>query len=123
LKVPARQPKQARLWLPEGPCVRLRAEGADHVRLYDFVHHRTCDGRVFRALNVLNEFARESPATRARLPISQSDVIEGLTDLFLLRGFPDYIRSDNGPEFVFAAVRQWTAGVGPCTPFIELGSP
>ena len=110
LKVPARQPKRARLWLNDGSCVRLRATGANHVWSYDFVHHRTYDGRAFRTLNVLDEFTRESLAIRVRRRLSSTNVIEVLTDLFLLRGIPAYIRSDNGPEFVAAA-------------FIEPGSP
>ena len=66
LKVPARQPKRGRLWLNDGSCVRLRAERPDHVWSYDFVHHRTHDGRAFRTLNVLDEFTRESLAIRVR---------------------------------------------------------
>ena len=123
LKVPARQPKRARLWLNDGSCVRLRAAGANHVWSYDFVHHRTYDGRAFRTLNVLDEFTRESLAIRVRRRLSSTDVIEVLTDLCLLRGIPAYIRSDNGPEFVAAAVRQWIAGGGARTAFIEPGSP
>ncbi len=123
LTVPARQPKRARLWLNDGSCVRLRAAGADHVWSYDFVHHRTYDGRAFRTLNVLDEFTRESLAIRVRRRLSSTDVSEVLTDLFLLRGIPAYIRSDNGPEFVAVTVRRWIAAVGARTAFIEPGSP
>ncbi len=123
LKVPVRQPKRARLWLHDGSCVRLRAEGADHVWSYDFVRHRTYDGRAFRTLNVRDEFTHESLAIRVRRRLCSTDVIAVLTDLFLLRGIPAYIRSDNGPEFVAAAVRQWIASVGAHTAFIEPGSP
>ncbi len=121
LKVPVRQPKRARLWLHDGSCVRLRAEGADHVWSYGFVRHRTYDGRAFRTLNVRDEFTRESLAIRVRRRLCSTDVIAVLTDLFLLRGIPAYIRSDNGPEFVSAAVRQWIASVGAHTAFIEPG--
>ena len=78
-----------------------------------FVHHRTHDGRAFRTLNVLDEFTRESLAIRVRRKLSSTDVIDVLTDLFILRGIPGYIRSDNGPEFVAEAVRRWIAAVGP----------
>ena len=54
--MPGKQPKRGRLWLNDGSCVRLRAERADHVWPYDFVHHRTRDGRAFRTLNILDEF-------------------------------------------------------------------
>ena len=123
LKVPGKQPKRGRLWLNDGSCVRLRAERVDHVWSYDFVHHRTDDGRTFRTLNVLDEFTRESLAIRVRRKLSSADVVDVLTDLFILRGIPTYIRSDNGPEFVAEAVRRWIAAVGARTAFIEPGSP
>ena len=123
LKVSGKQPKRGRLWLNEGSCIRLRAERADHVWSYDFVHYRTYDGRAFRMLNVLDEFTRESLAIRVRRKLSSVDVIDVLTDLFILRGIPAYIRSDNGPEFVAATVRRWIAAVGARTAFIEPGSP
>ena len=123
LKVPTKQPKRGRLWLNDGSCIRLRAERADHVWSYDFVHHRTYDGRAFRMLNVLDEFTRESLAIRVRRKLSSIDVIDVLTDLFILRGIPGYIRSDNGPEFVAEAVRRWITAVGAQTAFIEPGSP
>ncbi len=123
LKVPGKQPKRGRLWLNDGSCIRLRAERADHVWSYDFMHHRTHDGRAFRTLNVLDEFTRESLAIRVRRKLSSRDVIDTLTDLFVLRGVPAWIRSDNGPEFVAEAVRRWIALVGARTAFIEPGSP
>ena len=104
LTVPGKQPKRGRLWLNDGSCIRLRAERSDHVWSYDFVHHRTYDGRAFRMLNVLDEFTRESSAIRVRRKLSSIDVIDVLTDLFILRGIPGYIRSDNGPEFAAEAV-------------------
>ncbi len=70
-------------------------------------------------LNVLDEFTRESLAIRLRRKLSSTDVIDVLTDLFLLRGIPAWIRSDNGPEFVADAVRRWITAVrapGPLHP-------
>ena len=123
LKVPGKQPKRGCLWLNDGSCIRLRAERPNHVWSYAFVHHRTHDGRAFRTLNVLDEFTRESLAIRVRRKLSSTDVIDVLTDLFILRGVPAYVRSDNGPEFVAEAVRRWIAAVGARTAFIEPGSP
>ncbi len=74
-------------------------------------------------LNVLDEFTRESLAIRVRRKLTSADVIDVLTDLFIVRGIPGYIRSDNGPEFVADAVRQWVAAAGARTAFIEPGSP
>ena len=107
LKVPMKQPKKGRLWLNDGSCIRLRPESRDHVWSYDFVHHRTDDGKVFRTLNILDEHSRECLAIRVKRKLNSTDVIDALTDLFILRGVPAYIRSDNGPEFAAAAVRSW----------------
>jgi putative transposase len=59
LKVPMKQLKKGRLWLNDRSCIRLRPEYRDHVWSYDFVHHRTDDGKVFRTLNILDEYSRE----------------------------------------------------------------
>lgn len=123
LKIPAKQPRRKRLWLNDSSCVRLRAEHSNHVWSYDFVHHRTDDGRVFRTLNILDEFSRECLAIRIKRKLNSVDVIDVLTDLFILRGVPAYIRSDNGPEFVAEAVRKWINAVGAQTAYIEPGSP
>ena len=123
LKVPMKQPKKGRLWLNDGSCVRLRPEYRDHVWSYDFVHHRTDDGKVFRALNILDEHSRECLAIRVKRKLNSTDVIDALTDLFILRGVPAFIRSDNGPEFVAETVRNWIKAVGAKTAYIKPGSP
>ncbi|AXT34708.1 IS3 family transposase [Phaeobacter sp. LSS9] len=123
LKVPMKQPKKGRLWLNDGSCVRLRPEYRNHVWSYDFVHHRTDDGRAFRTLNILDEHSRECLAIRVKRKLNSTEVIDALTDLFILRGVPAYIRSDNGPEFIAEAVRGWIKAVGAKTAFIEPGSP
>jgi putative transposase len=123
LKVPVRQPKRGRLWLNDGSCVRLRPEWANHVWAYDFVEDRTRDGRRFRMLNVVDEHTRECLAIRVGRRLKAVDVIDVLSDLFILRGVPSYIRSDNGPEFAATAVKEWISGVGARTAFIEPGSP
>ena len=123
LKVPQKQPKKGRLWFNDGSCVRLRAGYVNHVWSYDFVHHRTDDGRVFRTLNVLDEFSRECLAIRVERKLNSTDVIDVLTDLFILHGVPATIRSDNGPEFVAEAVRNWISAVGAKTAYIVPGSP
>ncbi|MFV1876069.1 IS3 family transposase [Nioella sp.] len=123
LKVPMKQPKKGRLWLNDGSCVRLRPEYRNHVWSYDFVHHRTDDGRAFRTLNILDEHSRECLAIRVKRKLNSTEVIDALTDLFILRGIPAYIRSDNGPEFIAEAVRGWITAVGAKTAFIEPGSP
>ena len=100
LKVPQKQPKKGRLWLNDGSCVRLRPEYRNHVWSYDFVHCRTDDGRVFRTLNILDEFSRECLAIKVDRKLNSMNVIDALTVLFIMRGPPAFIRSDNGPEFI-----------------------
>jgi putative transposase len=123
LKVPQKQPKKGRLWLGDGSCIRLRPEHPNRVWSYDFVEDRTHDGRRFRMLNVIDEFTRECLAIRIGRKLNSIDVIDVLSDLFILRGVPGYIRSDNGPEFIAKAVRGWISAVGAKTAFIEPGSP
>src|SRR6266567_5887127 len=123
LKVPYKQPKRGRLWLADGSCIRLRPQHRNHVWSYDFVEDRTHDGRRYRMLNVIDEFTHECLATRVARKLKAIDVIDVLSDLFILRGVPGHIRSDNGPEFVAEAVQAWITAVGAKTAYIERGSP
>lgn len=123
LKVPGKQPKRGRLWLNDGSCIRLRPAWRNHVWSYDFVHHHTHDGRAFRTLNIIDEFTRECLLIRVRRSLNATAVIDALTDLFILRGAPAYIRSDNGPEFIAQSVQDWITAVGAKTTYIEPGSP
>ena len=123
LKVPAKQPKKGRLWFNDGSCIRLRPEYPNHVWSYDLVHDRTHDRRVFRTLNLIDEYTRECLMIRVDRKLNSVDVIDVLTDMFILRGPPAFIRSDNGPEFVAEAVREWIAAVGARTAYIVPGSP
>jgi transposase InsO family protein len=123
LKVPQKQPKRGRLWLNDGSCVRLRPEYTDHVWAYDFVADRTHDGRPLRMMTVVDEYSRECLAIVPGRMLRSDDVIETLADLFVERGAPDHIRSDNGPEFCSRAVRGWLERLGVTTLFIEPGSP
>jgi len=100
-----------------------RPEYRDHVWSYGFGDHRTDDGRVFRTLNILDEHSRECLAIRVKRKLNSIDVIDVLTDLFILRGVPAFIRSDNGPEFVAEVVRNWINAVGAKTAYIKPGSP
>ena len=123
LKVPQKQPKRKRLWLNDGSCVRLRPEYKNHVWSYDFVMDRTSDGKTLRMLTILDEYTRECLSIRVERRLTAQDVLDELYQLFLLRGVPKYIRSDNGPEFTAKAVRGWLHDLGVLTLFIEPGSP
>jgi len=123
LKVPKKQPKRGRLWLNDGSCIRLRPGHKDHVWSYDFMVERTTDGRAFRVLNIIDEFTRESLSGKVNRKISSQDVIDELFNIFIFRGIPEHIRSDNGPEFTAKAVRRWLNRLGVKTLFIDPGSP
>ena len=109
LKVPKRQPKRARLWLNDGSCIRLRPEHKNHVWSYDFVHERTHDGRALKILTLIDEHTRECMALRVERQLCSEEVLEVLGELFVQRGAPEYIRSDNGSEFT-ARARATLAG-------------
>jgi transposase InsO family protein len=123
LKDPARQPKRGRLWLGDGSCLRLRPERPNHVWSYDFVQDRTHDGRRIRMLTVIDEHTRECLALPVARRLNSDDVLAVLADLFVERGPPEHIRSDNGTEFTATAVREWLGRLGVKTAFIEPGSP
>jgi transposase InsO family protein len=123
LKVPQKQPKRGRLWLNDGSCIRLRPEHKDHVWSYDFVIEHTGNGKAFKILNIIDEYTRESVGVKVERKIKAQDVIDKLFDLFIFRGIPEHIRSDNGPEFTAKAVRKWLNRLGVKTLFIERGSP
>ena len=123
LKVPQKQPKRGRLWLNDGSCIRLKPEYKDHVWSYDFMIERTANGRAFRILNIIDEFTRECLRIKVDRKVSSQDVIDELFNLFVFRGIPEHIRSDNGPEFTASAVRRWLSRLGVKTLFIERGSP
>ena len=74
-------------------------------------------------LNIIDEFTRECLAIRVSRRLKAVDVIDALTDLFILRGIPAHIRSDNGPAFIAKSLREWIAAVGARTAYIEPGSP
>lgn len=123
LKIPKKQPKRGRLWLNDGSCVRKRAESPNHLWSYDFAVERTHDGRAVRILAVIDEYTRECLALDVNRKLTSNDVLHCLGNLFVQRGIPCYIRSDNGSEFTAKAVRDWLTKLGVQTLFIEPGSP
>jgi putative transposase len=100
-----------------------KAQYPNHVWTYDFISDQTEDGRSLKLLTVLDEFTRESPAIEVGRSIKAKDVISVLEYLFMVRGVPKYIRSDNGPEFIADAVRKWLRQKQVGTLYIEPGSP
>ena len=123
LKVPSRHPKRGRIWDNDGSCVRLRPRYKDHVWSYDFMLARTSEGRSFRLLTVIDEYTRECLAIDVGRRLKSEDVMERLTELFILRGVPEHIRSDNGSEFTAKAIRKWLGRLNVKTLYIAPGSP
>ncbi len=123
LKVPQKQPKKRRLWLNDGSCIRLRAEHKNHVWSYDFVEDRLSNGKKIRWLNIIDEYSRECLASIPRRSWRHQYIIEILSGLFITKGCPAYIRSDNGSEFTATKLMEWLKNLNISTAFIEPGSP
>jgi len=123
LKIPQKQPKRGRLWLADGSCIRKRPEYPNHVWSYDFVSEQTHDGRPIKILNIIDEYTKECLLTFVQRRINSLDLIMQLAKLFIKKGCPEHIRSDNGPEFIAKRLLKWLKRleVGPL--FIQPGSP
>jgi len=108
------------------PCTRttcLSAVPGTGRWAYDFMEDSCVHGRKLRILTVVDEFTRESHETYVDYSIPAAKVIEVLEFLFFLHGFPEYLRSDNGPEFIAAAIQDWLAKQDIQTAYIEPGKP
>lgn len=123
LKVPQKQRKKRRLGSSANGLVRRRAAHADDVWCYDFVHDQTADGRTLKFLAIEDEFTRECLVIEVARRLTSRDVIRTLQRLFVQRGTPRGLRSDNGPEFIAQAIRSWLAASGVETLYIEPGAP
>jgi len=125
MQVPRKQHRKRRLSLggSQNSCVRHRAMRRNHVWSYDFVAERTEDGRTLRMLVVIDEFTRECLVIEVGRSFTSDDVIGVLQYLFAIRGVPEHIRSDNGPEFVAKGIRRWLVQAGVTTLFIAKSSP
>jgi len=116
-----KRPKR-RQYGPKGE-VAQKAERPRQVWTYDFVEDRTSRGGRLKILAVVDEYTRECLALHVDKRITAQGVVNTLEWLFLVNGRPDYIRSDNGPEFIAKAVQDWIAEKGSKTLYIKPGSP
>jgi putative transposase len=123
LKVPNKRRKRRRLGTSANGCQRRQAEHKDHVWCWDFVFDRTTSGSMLKWLSIVDEHTRECLALKVDRSITSEDVIDTLAELFAMRGVPRHIRSDNGPEFIAAAIRRWLGQVDVEALYIEPGSP
>ena len=125
MQVPKKQHRRRRLAYggSENSCIRRRPQHKDHVWSYDFLSDRIEDGRQIRLLVVIDEFTRECLAIEVARSFTARQVVEILRYLFAVRGTPEFIRSDNGPEFVAKEVCKWLSQADVQTLFIAKGSP
>jgi putative transposase len=124
LQVPRKQGKRRRLpGNSENGCVRHKATHRNHVWSYDFLADRTEDGRQLKLLVVLDEFTRECLAIEAARTFTARDVMLTLQYLFAVRGAPEHVRSDNGPEFVAKEIQGWLKQASVGTLYVQKASP
>jgi putative transposase len=123
LQVPYRRKFKKAKGTSDSSCAVKKAEYPNHVWTYDFMSDQTEDGRKLKLLTVLDEFTRESPAIEVGRSIRAGEVIAVLEYLFMVRGAPQFIRSDNGPEFIADKVKKWLKQKQVGTLYIEPGSP
>jgi putative transposase len=123
LRVPAQTPKRRWLGVSTVPAARLRAERPNHVWALDFIFDATSDGRPLKALAMCDEFTRENLARRIGRSITADAVVDALDEAYAERGTLEFIRCDNGPEFIAAAIRDWCRFMGTGTAYSEPGSP
>ena len=124
LKVPKKQHKSRRLvGSGENGVTKRRAEYPNHVWSYDFAMDSTEDGRRLKVMPIVDEYTRERLSLEGERSIEACRVIDTLRRLFIERGEPDNIRSDNGPEFIAEAIKEWLAVCGVKTLYIEPGAP
>jgi putative transposase len=122
-QVPSKQRKKRRLGSNAGGCIRRRAEHRNHVWAWDFVFDRTANGRSIKWLSIIDEYTRECLALEVDRGLTSESVLDVLRDLFVIRGVPKFIRSDNGPEFIAQAIRKFLSSAGVVALYIEPGSP
>ena len=122
-KVPRRQRKKRRLGSSANGIVRRRPEYKDHVWTWDFIHDRDRRGRPLKWFSLIDEHTRECLALEVARGMKAVEVIDVLSFVFLVRGAPRHIRSDNGPEFIAHALRRYLEVAEVDTLYIEPGAP
>jgi putative transposase len=122
-KVPQKQRKKRRLGSSANGIVRFRPLHKNHVWTWDFIHDRDERGRPLKWLSLVDEYTRECLALEVERSMTAWDVVDVIRQVVLIRGAPEHIRSDNGPEFIAAAIRSWLESAGIGTLYIAPASP
>jgi transposase InsO family protein len=123
LQLPKRHKKHKRLYHKDSSIIRLRPLYPNHIWSIDFVHDKLSNGRSYKMLTVLDEYTRQALCVHVKAKMGSADVLEALYPLIIEHGKPEYIRSDNGPEFIAAALQEWLIRVGIKPIQIYPGSP
>ena len=123
LQLPHRHRKRKRLYHKDSSVIRLRPTHPNHIWSIDFVHDKLSNGRAYKMLTVLDEYTRQGLCVAAMFSMGSTQVLEVLYPLLLKHGTPEYIRSDNGPEFIAAPLQEWLRRVGIKPIQIYPGSP
>jgi len=123
LQLPARHKRHRRLYHKNSSVIRLRPLYPNHIWSIDFVHDKLSNGHAYKMLTVLDEYTREALCVEVKSRMGSVEVLEALYPLLLKHGKPEFIRSDNGKEFIAQALQDWlkAAGVKPIQ--IYPGSP
>jgi len=123
LKVPQKARKKRHLGHSANGCARFRADHPDQVWTWDFIFDRTEGGRTIKWLSIVDEYTRECLALVVARSIKAAAVLDVVAELFVVRGVPEHLRSDNGPEFIAQALRRWLELTGANTLYIAPGAP
>lgn len=123
LKVPKKQRKRRSLGSSENGVIRRKAEHKDDVWCWDFIFDSDVRGRSLKWLSIVDEYTRECLVLEVDRSITSGDVLDLLTELFMIRGVPKFIRSDNGPEFIANAIKTHLANAQVQAGYIEPGAP
>ena len=112
LQLPKRHKKRKRLYHKDSSIIRLRPQYQNHIWAIDFVHDKLSNGGAYKMLTVLDEYTRQALAVAVNTRMGSAAVLEALYPLIIQHGKPEYIRSDNGPEFIAEALQAWLMRVG-----------
>ena len=123
LQIPRRHKKRKRLYHKDSSIIRLRPHHPNHIWSIDFVHDKLSNGRSYKMLTVLDEYTRQALCVEVTARMGSAEVLEALYPLLLKHGKPEYIRSDNGPEFIAASLQEWLVKSGVKPIQIYPGSP
>lgn len=123
LKVPRKRRVKRAIGQLANACHLQPAGFRNDVWSWDFVQASTVGNKTIRFLNIVDEYTRVCLSIKAGRSITSEDAIDTLAELFAMHGVPKRIRSDNGPEFISAAIKRWLSSLGIEVLYIEPGSP